>query len=175
MTNPQSEVKCPCACHQNTLKKPYEHDSKCCDDMNGTVSQSVEGWEIQYSEIADRMFREFTDEVWRQKIAPYLREIKSLQSTTLSTYNKRGYCKNCRECKNMWSRLYQKRQRRVNGWVVLSPVEHLYMRVESTKPSKETYGVVVPCAIEYHMPSKKSNRKNAGISAAVEVVKKMGV
>lgn len=50
-----------------------------------TVSQSVEGWEIQYSEIADRMFREFTDEVWRQKVAPYLREIKSLQSTTLST------------------------------------------------------------------------------------------
>ena len=81
--------------------------------------------------------------------------------------------RNCRECKNMWSRLYQKRQRRVNGWVVLSPVEHLYMRVESTKPSKETYGVVVPCAIEYHMPSKKSNRRNAGISAAVEVVKKM--
>ena len=83
--------------------------------------------------------------------------------------------RNCRECKNYWSRLYQKRQRRVNGWVVLSPVEHLYMRVESTKPSKETYGVVVPCAIEYHMPSKKSNRRNAGISAAVEVVKKMGV
>ena len=41
--------QCPCACHQNTLKKPYEHSSKCCDDMNGAVSQSVEcekRWEI---------------------------------------------------------------------------------------------------------------------------------
>ena len=172
MTSPErSEVSL--ACHQNTLK-PYEHDSKCCDDMNGTVSQPVEGGEIQYSEIADRLFREFTDEVWRQKIAPYLREIKSLQSTTLSTYNKRGYCKNCRECKNMWSRLYQKRQRRVNGWVVLSPVEHLYMRVESTKPSKETYGVVVPCAIEYHMPPRRVIVKTRA-SLAIEVVKKMGV
>lgn len=32
-TNP--EEKCLCACHQNVLKKPYEHDTKCCENMNG--------------------------------------------------------------------------------------------------------------------------------------------
>lgn len=31
------ESKCLCACHDNILKKPYGHDTKCCDWMNGYV------------------------------------------------------------------------------------------------------------------------------------------
>lgn len=31
------EERCGCACHINLLKKPYEHDSKCCGKMNGYV------------------------------------------------------------------------------------------------------------------------------------------
>lgn len=31
------ESKCPCACHDNILKKPYGHDTKCCDEMNGYI------------------------------------------------------------------------------------------------------------------------------------------
>lgn len=34
------EQSCKCACHENKLKQPYEHDSKCCDEMNGAVSDS---------------------------------------------------------------------------------------------------------------------------------------
>lgn len=33
----QTEKECKCACHENKLKKPYEHDSVCCDDMNGFI------------------------------------------------------------------------------------------------------------------------------------------
>jgi hypothetical protein len=29
--------KCICACHDNLLNKPYEHDRKCCEEMNGEV------------------------------------------------------------------------------------------------------------------------------------------
>lgn len=29
--------ECLCACHENKLKKPYEHTGKCCEDLNGFV------------------------------------------------------------------------------------------------------------------------------------------
>lgn len=29
---------CPCACHINKLKEPYEHDLQCCEAMNGYVA-----------------------------------------------------------------------------------------------------------------------------------------
>ena len=34
--------KCKCACHDNVLTKPYDHDTQCCDDMNGflVISES---------------------------------------------------------------------------------------------------------------------------------------
>ena len=28
---------CKCACHENKLNKPYDHDTICCENMNGTV------------------------------------------------------------------------------------------------------------------------------------------
>ena len=34
----ESTEECKCACHENKLKRPYEHDRRCCDDMNGFVS-----------------------------------------------------------------------------------------------------------------------------------------
>lgn len=27
--------KCICACHDNKLKRPYAHETRCCDKMNG--------------------------------------------------------------------------------------------------------------------------------------------
>ncbi len=39
---PVAEGKCVCACHDNVLKKPYAHDAKCCDKMNGFVEPSKE-------------------------------------------------------------------------------------------------------------------------------------
>jgi hypothetical protein len=34
---PARKNACPCACHENKLKKPYLHDTKCCAEMNGTL------------------------------------------------------------------------------------------------------------------------------------------
>ena len=88
--------------------------------------------------------------------------------------------RNCRECKNMWSRLYQKKQKRVRGWAVIEGTGE-FRKVFTDKRTAEmnvsSYAGerLVPCAIEYHVPTKKRIRKNAGISAAIEVVKKMGV
>ncbi len=31
----QTKKECKCACHDNKLKKPYEHTSRCCAKMNG--------------------------------------------------------------------------------------------------------------------------------------------
>lgn len=39
--------KCGCACHENKLGKPYEHDTLCCDAMNG-LSEGEGGWERQF-------------------------------------------------------------------------------------------------------------------------------
>ena len=36
--SPLSNKKCECACHENKLKKPYEHDAVCCESMNGGLS-----------------------------------------------------------------------------------------------------------------------------------------
>ena len=33
----QVPKECLCACHENKLHKPYEHDTKCCEYMNGFV------------------------------------------------------------------------------------------------------------------------------------------
>lgn len=33
------EESCLCACHDNVLKKPYGHDRKCCDAMNGNIEK----------------------------------------------------------------------------------------------------------------------------------------
>lgn len=41
---PQEQSKCICACHDN-LKKPFAHDTKCCEKMNGFIEQSEESWE----------------------------------------------------------------------------------------------------------------------------------
>jgi len=38
--------KCQCACHENKLNKPYEHEKRCCDEMNGFVKP--EEWEIEF-------------------------------------------------------------------------------------------------------------------------------
>lgn len=32
-----NEKKCPCACHENKLNRPYSHDLHCCQSMNGFV------------------------------------------------------------------------------------------------------------------------------------------
>jgi len=37
MSHDNENKKCLCACHINKLKKPYEHDTKCCDEMNGFI------------------------------------------------------------------------------------------------------------------------------------------
>lgn len=42
-------VKCECICHENKLGKPYQHDTKCCDDMNGMVAEeSGESWRERF-------------------------------------------------------------------------------------------------------------------------------
>lgn len=44
------EEECRCACHENLLKKPYQHDSKCCKEMNGTVvSAPAPEWETLFN------------------------------------------------------------------------------------------------------------------------------
>lgn len=34
--------ECQCACHENKLKKPYEHDTQCCTKMNGFLGTDNE-------------------------------------------------------------------------------------------------------------------------------------
>jgi hypothetical protein len=40
---------CGCACHEDKLNKPYLHDKKCCDLMNGYVEKSSEETEVYLS------------------------------------------------------------------------------------------------------------------------------
>lgn len=40
---------CQCSCHDNVLNKPYEHDTVCCDKMNGEVE-----WETIFSRFYDK-------------------------------------------------------------------------------------------------------------------------
>lgn len=42
------ENKCICACHTNTLKRPYAHDIKCCKAMNGYIefTPPTDDWEV---------------------------------------------------------------------------------------------------------------------------------
>lgn len=34
--------KCFCCCHENKLNKPYMHDTKCCEDINGEVEKKCD-------------------------------------------------------------------------------------------------------------------------------------
>src|SRR3990167_2224513 len=38
---PKEVKECKCACHENLLKKSYEHDLKCCEEMNGYLTNKV--------------------------------------------------------------------------------------------------------------------------------------
>lgn len=54
MNNMEPEKKCPCACHLNVLNKPYEHDTKCCDDMNGFIPEKKDwegGFDKEFSHV----------------------------------------------------------------------------------------------------------------------------
>ena len=37
MTTKEQKPSCKCACHNNVLHKPYEHDTRCCEQINGMV------------------------------------------------------------------------------------------------------------------------------------------
>ena len=50
----------------------------------------VEEWEIRYGEIADGLFREVTDDMWREKIAPHLLEIKSFIKNLITLREERA-------------------------------------------------------------------------------------
>lgn len=45
------------------------------------TQQTNETWSERFAKIVDPMFRQFTDDSWREKVAPYLREIKSFITT----------------------------------------------------------------------------------------------
>ena len=41
--------KCLCACHENKLRKPYLHDNKCCDEINGFVPlPQTPDWMVEF-------------------------------------------------------------------------------------------------------------------------------
>lgn len=42
---------CVCACHENKLNKPYEHETKCCDKMNGATESTEESWEEGFRDL----------------------------------------------------------------------------------------------------------------------------
>lgn len=87
------EHKCICACHGTTfnsskLHEPVNHDTKCCENMNGFVphKDEVEEWEIDF----DRKFWSATNfnnyhfiksEVFRKAVSE---EIKSFIKTLLA-------------------------------------------------------------------------------------------
>lgn len=58
INNMEPEKKCHCACHLNVLNKPYEHDTKCCDDMNGFIPEKKDVWE---EEIRTRLLYALPD------------------------------------------------------------------------------------------------------------------
>lgn len=33
--------QCKCVCHENKLKKPYEHNTVCCESMNGFIPEET--------------------------------------------------------------------------------------------------------------------------------------
>lgn len=56
----ETNKQCSCACHDNKLNKPYEHDRRCCDEMNGHIGQ---WWEDEYrkAEILHYSFNDGTE------------------------------------------------------------------------------------------------------------------
>jgi hypothetical protein len=54
--------KCLCVCHENTLNKPYEHDSACCEKMNGFIppKEKIEEFEEDFEFILGEYWYERT-------------------------------------------------------------------------------------------------------------------
>ena len=42
---------CHCVCHENKLKKEYEHSSQCCPKMNGHLEDNRPWWEINKQDV----------------------------------------------------------------------------------------------------------------------------
>lgn len=65
-------MTCKCACHQNILNKPYEHDSPCCSDMNGGVATSYsEGLKAGRQEVIDEAVEVIEGEVLERESLNY--------------------------------------------------------------------------------------------------------
>src|SRR3990167_1399328 len=79
--HPKSE--CQCACHANKLNKPYEHESRCCKEMNGFIPKSGLGdWAREFDNID---FSEFSNEKDMMKFVMMSSEkVKSFISNLLS-------------------------------------------------------------------------------------------
>ena len=58
LLKPESPDKCGCACHKKRLNGFYQHDTKCCENMNGFIpNNSVESWEDEW----DKKFFKFSE------------------------------------------------------------------------------------------------------------------
>jgi hypothetical protein len=47
----QKDTECKCACHENKLRKSYMHEKACCENMHGSVENTVDpgaGWSSSF-------------------------------------------------------------------------------------------------------------------------------
>src|SRR3990167_8036599 len=58
----QNKTECKCACHEKKLKKSYEHDTKCCENMNGKIKQPIpmNDWEIEFKKGFIKILNNFS-------------------------------------------------------------------------------------------------------------------
>jgi len=84
--------RCSCSCHENKLGRPYSHDTRCCDKMNGFLESAPQ--DNASEEWAKRLRKEFQYEYSDspnediinspEKISGWwLKEIQSLLSNQL--------------------------------------------------------------------------------------------
>ena len=74
-----SENICKCACHENKLEKPYGHNTRCCENINGYLESEENGWRDNFirdvasvvprpkSEVSYRLNEGISQELTQQK------------------------------------------------------------------------------------------------------------
>src|SRR3990167_7799757 len=105
-TSKTDKIACQCSCHENKLKKLYEHDGKCCDKMNGylaiegieAMKEKVRGLSADSSRV-EEIIEEFEKKLEKSKNYPvtFKPRLQSWLTTALATVEREARAEAIRE------------------------------------------------------------------------------
>src|SRR3990167_9798691 len=105
-TSKTDKIACQCSCHENKLKKLYEHDGKCCDKMNGylaiegieAMKEKVRGLSADSSRV-EEIIAEFEKKFEKSKNYPvtFKPRLQSWLTTALATVEREARAEAIRE------------------------------------------------------------------------------